>query len=1051
MTDAAAPLMAAPTRLELSSCDREPIHIPGSIQPHGALLAFAPATGMVLTGSRNLKRWFAVGSLPPQGRSLPDLIGKHAASVLERALTENTGAALRHRILELPACPEDGQPETLEAVLHVHRGVCIAEFAVPPPRKDDGRWMRGLVDTIDRLRGASSLEDLVERTVRRVRQLTGFDRAMVYRFDDDWHGHVIADAHEPGMPSFFDLHYPASDIPAQARELFLRNLVRNIADVGAVPVPLATSNFAVDEPLDMTHAMLRSSSPIHIRYLKNMGVAASLTLSILVDGRLWGLVACHHRTPRPVSMCLHQVCHALAINLGFMVGWSLQKQKTAAISEAVEMQGRIIEAFNDVQSPLSDVIETCSAALLRMLTATGGVFWKGNQVYPFGQWPLFTASDPLLAEVRRTLANAAHDAVFVECAGIDATLTAQSDTAVSGFAAIRLEPNASTGIAWCRPEHASTVVWGGNPDKAASITIDAKGASSCTPRASFERWCTLVKGRARPWSDQDREAAKSLLSLRPVLAVRDSLAQVSSSERNFRSLLTLQSDAYWQTDLDGRLLALSKPLPNGRVLRGGESLLDLLTDAGDASTLAPLDRALREKRPFRSLHLRSSGIGGRSRFEVQLNGEPLRDSHGRACGWHGTITDVTREVELADRLRQAQRLESIGKLTGGVAHDFNNLLTVILGNSELLVEQLELRPSLKLLAEMILSAATSGAELTHRLLAFAREQTLDPRPVNVGALLSGMKPLLRRTLTEAISITKHVGDGVPPALADTAQLESAILNLCLNARDAMPEGGAITLGISLEVVEESGACGLEDAVPGDYVCIAVADTGTGISPENIRRVFEPFFTTKEFGSGTGLGLSIVYGFMRQSQGYVTIESKPGSGTTVRLFLPAAEVQVPMEPKPVSHSASTLAELPRGSETILLVEDEPLLRVSAERILSGLGYHVLVAQNASVALDLLGAHPEIALLFTDLVMPGGVNGAELAARALTLQPGLLVLYTSGYANHEIHLRAEANGRANFLGKPYRKLALAQQVRATLDSERSPRHDYSREPAASPADH
>ncbi|MBL8307085.1 MAG: response regulator, partial [Rubrivivax sp.] len=352
-------------------------------------------------------------------------------------------------------------------------------------------------------------------------------------------------------------------------------------------------------------------------------------------------------------------------------------------------------------------------------------------------------------------------------------------------------------------------------------------------------------------------------------------------------------------------------------------------------------------------------------------------------------------AQLNDRLLQAQRLEAVGQLTGGVAHDFNNLLTVVLGNAELLAELTAGDAQKQPLALMIVQAAQRGGSLTRQLLAFARRQTLAPNAVDVNALVAGLDPLLRRTLGEHIEIEFVRGAGLWLAMVDASQLENALLNLCLNARDAMPGGGRLTLETANTSLDRSYTERYPDALPGQYVMLAVSDTGTGIAPEHLSRVFEPFFTTKDKGKGTGLGLAMVYGFAKQSAGHVGIYSEPGQGTTVKLYLPRAlrgEEAAPPEAQPPA--AAGVGEL------VLVVEDDELVRLFACAELRSLGYRVLEAEQGSAALKLIEQHEGIALLFTDVVMPGGMSGRALADAALALRPGLRVLYTSGYTENAI---------------------------------------------------
>ncbi|MBX3605547.1 MAG: response regulator [Piscinibacter sp.] len=384
--------------------------------------------------------------------------------------------------------------------------------------------------------------------------------------------------------------------------------------------------------------------------------------------------------------------------------------------------------------------------------------------------------------------------------------------------------------------------------------------------------------------------------------------------------------------------------------------------------------------------------------------------------------DIAR---LNARLTQSQRLEAIGQLTGGVAHDFNNLLTVVLGNAELLAEQSADDPLKQQLAQMIGAAAQRGAELTKQLLAFARKQALAPSAVDVNQLVASMDPMLRRTLGEHIEIELVRGAGLWPAMVDAGQLENALLNLCLNARDAMRDGGRLTLETANAALDRSYADTHPDVTPGQYVLLAVSDTGSGIAPEHLARVFEPFFTTKEKGKGTGLGLAMVYGFMKQSAGHVSIYSEAGHGTTVKLYLPRAA-------RGQAHAADE-PELPAvtgGAETVLVVEDDELVRRYACAELRSLGYHVLDAESGAAALRVVERREDIDLLFTDVVMPGGISGRALADAARRLRPGLRVLYTSGYSENAIVHHGRLDPGVMLLAKPYRRAELARAIRAAL---------------------
>jgi PAS domain S-box-containing protein len=386
--------------------------------------------------------------------------------------------------------------------------------------------------------------------------------------------------------------------------------------------------------------------------------------------------------------------------------------------------------------------------------------------------------------------------------------------------------------------------------------------------------------------------------------------------------------------------------------------------------------------------------------------------------------DVSDRITLEEQLRQSQRLEAVGQLTGGVAHDFNNLLTVILGNAELIIEALDPISPLRPLAEMVSHAAQRGAELTQRLLAFARRQALEPKAVDVNQLMGNMDSLLRRTLGEQIQVEWVRGGGLWPALVDPSQLENALLNLCLNARDAMPQGGQLTLETANARLDQEYADQYVEVQPGQYVMVAVSDTGIGIPSDSLERVFEPFFTTKAKGKGTGLGLSMVYGFIKQSGGHIKVYSEPGEGTTVKMYIPRC-----LNPGQAANAVQQ-DHPDLGSEVILLVEDDELVRRYGQDQLESLGYRVVTAENGPQALAILQQRADIDLLFTDVIMPGGMSGRDLADTAQQLRPGLKVLYTSGYTENAIVHQGRLDPGVQLLSKPYRRAELAQKIRAAI---------------------
>jgi signal transduction histidine kinase/ActR/RegA family two-component response regulator len=381
-----------------------------------------------------------------------------------------------------------------------------------------------------------------------------------------------------------------------------------------------------------------------------------------------------------------------------------------------------------------------------------------------------------------------------------------------------------------------------------------------------------------------------------------------------------------------------------------------------------------------------------------------------------------------EQLHRAQKMEAVGQLTGGIAHDFNNLLMVVLGNLDEVKERMTPADPLRSMVGSAIAAAERGAALTQKLLAFARRQPLRPQPIDCNRTVGDMIELLRRTLGERIEIQVALDPELPPAVADVSQVENALLNLSINARDAMPDGGKVIIETSHVQLDADSAAGNPDIVPGDYVMIAVTDTGTGMTPEVMARAFDPFFTTKEVGKGSGLGLSMVYGFAKQSGGHARIYSEVGQGTTVKLYLPVAD-----QPAVVATpgAASATVERARHDESVLVVEDDALVRDTVTRQLLELGYRVREAATPDIALELLRGREAFSLLFTDVVLPGRIGGRQLADEAQRLRPDLKVLFTSGYTQDAIVHQGRLEKGVSLLSKPYKKEALARAVRQILD--------------------
>jgi signal transduction histidine kinase len=424
--------------------------------------------------------------------------------------------------------------------------------------------------------------------------------------------------------------------------------------------------------------------------------------------------------------------------------------------------------------------------------------------------------------------------------------------------------------------------------------------------------------------------------------------------------------------------------------------------------------------------LRSLPVGQRRYSLMDVKGRVISIQRLKTAdgGWVSTHEDITETRAAEEKFRQAQKMDAIGRLTGGLAHDFNNILTVILGTVEML--DVADRPQLAAVAKMIDDAATRGANLTQQLLAFSRNQPLAPRAVDINSLIMETAKLLRPTLGEQIDIVLQLEPDTWHAMVDPSQLSAALLNLAINARDAMQQGGKLVLETGNVVLDEAYASYNSDVKPGFYTVLAVTDTGSGI-PANIReRIFEPFFTTKGIGRGTGLGLSMVYGFVKQSCGHIKVETEVDFGTTIKIYLPRSDEQEDRTSVDTGISA-----LPIGNETILVVEDDGLVRDYVLKQLRSLGYAILSASDPASALKMVEKGEHFDLLFTDVIMPGGMNGRQLAAEVKKLKPHIKVLYTSGYDENVIVHDGRLDPGVELLQKPYRNSELAKKIREVLE--------------------
>jgi len=584
-------------------------------------------------------------------------------------------------------------------------------------------------------------------------------------------------------------------------------------------------------------------------------------------------------------------------------------------------------------------------------------------------------------------------------------------------------------------------------DRAAGVPESALRTAAETGRFIAEGWRRRKDG-GRFWAmvvidairDEDSGALIGFAKItRDISEQRRAQQEALESERRFRLLVQNVTDyAIFMLDTEGRVANWNagaeriKGYAAPEIVGQHFSRFYTPEDVERGVPRVVLETVRREGRyEAEGWRVRKDG----SRFWANVVIDAVRDDDGTLIGFAKVTRDLTerREAQLElersrEQLFQSQKMEALGQLTGGLAHDFNNLLTGITGSLELLRTRVAQGRTGDLERYIVAAqgAAKRAAALTHRLLAFARRQTLDPRPTDPNKLITGMEELIGRTMGPAIAVETVLGIGLWPTLCDANQLENALLNLCINARDAMPDGGRLTIETANMWLDERGARE-RDMQPGQYVALCVTDTGTGMAPEVVARAFDPFFTTKPLGMGTGLGLSMVYGFAKQSGGQVRIYSEVGQGTTVRLYLPRHRGEANGEG---AHAELTQAPRAERGETVLVVDDEPTVRMLIAEVLEELGYGAIEAADGAAGLKALQSSARIDLLITDVGLPGDMNGRQMADAGRALRPGLKVLFITGYAENAAVGNGHLEPGMHVLTKPFAMERLASRIKAII---------------------
>lgn len=544
-----------------------------------------------------------------------------------------------------------------------------------------------------------------------------------------------------------------------------------------------------------------------------------------------------------------------------------------------------------------------------------------------------------------------------------------------------------------------------------------------------------VHGRGYVLRDMTGKALKMAGLVLDISARKEAEEKLQEAKEKAESYLDIAEAIIVELDVDGRVKVLNTRgcdiLQCDSETVVGRDWFDLVLTQEMRAPMREMFHGLitGEVKPIEYFENEIVTAGDERRFVAWHN--VLRyDDDGKVTGTLSSGQDITRRRDAEEALRRSQKMEAIGQLTGGVAHDFNNTMAVMLGSAEMLDDVVRGDPNAEYFLGQLKRSVQRGASLTQRLLAFSRMQTLAPQVADIKALIHDLEDMLRRSLGETIYVTVKAQQDLWSAYVDAAQLEHALINLVVNAKHAMGQSGELTIAMRNARIRKRKTGDLGEVMPGDYVEVSVIDTGTGMAPDILERAFEPFFTTKDVGEGSGLGLSMVYGFAKQSNGHIVIDSTVGAGTQVRLYLPKA-----MEKKkPAARKGPGDGDIyPVGVERILFLEDDPFVRDAPVQMLKRQGYEVIEASDGAEAIALLKSGEPFDLLFTDVVLPGGINGVAVAEQALRLQPGIRVLYTTGYCDVEVISDAKLENSDAVVNKPYKRAELLTRVRQILDEK------------------
>jgi PAS domain S-box-containing protein len=1005
---------------------------------------------------------------------------------------------------------------------------------------------RGLANS--QLTATADLPAFGRIMVAEVRKLTGFDRVMLYKFDADGHGEVIAEDKVEAMDAYLGLHFPASDIPQPAREMFLSQRIRAISDVRAESVQLIPALNPLTEQLtDLSRSMLRSPDPCHAEYLQNMGVSASLTISLIKDGRLWGIITCHHQTAKLISYELRNACELLGQVIFDRISIVEDSPDYSHRSQLAHLQsmGMSQSATGSPESKTSfiDALMGQSPNLLDLFDAWGAAICIGSQWTTIGQTPPPVMLDDLVQWLTENVRDDVFTTDSLPLLAVDSVGGARFKDVASGMLAISLSPDSH--VLCFRPEVIQTVNWGGDPEHAYQEVFAADGNMRLSPRKSFQLWQEQVRLHSLPWQAVDIATAVELRKSIVNIILRQAEAALRQSEQRLRAIFDGTFELIGLLDTEGVLLEINRtallaievtsddvigrafwttpwwtysptelqlqiqqaivraatgelvrfetnpvladgtnvwvdlsitPIcnPAGKVvmliaeghdinqqkqtensLRASEARYRTLvatapvgifqTDiAGDClfvnqqglelmgasqaevlgrgwtNSIHPDDRA----RVFAAwestvvvnhrfgLEYRMMTPQGRVNW-VSSSAIAIEDD-GNITGYLGTLTDITEKKRLEQQFLRAQRLESLGTLASGIAHDLNNVLTPIVGAAQLLEVTLPtLDERSRRLLTMLVESSLRGSSLVKQILTFARGVDGQRTVLKLQHILTETIDIARQTFPKSIEISLDLPvEDLQMVCVDATQIHQVFMNLFINARDALPDGGSITATTTNLVVDDTNAKLHANVRTGSYAVITVADTGMGIDSKEIDLIFDAFFTTKEMG--TGLGLSTVLGIIKAHDGYLYVDSEIGRGTCFTIYLPAVtnseEKQLVVQPESFDGKG----------QLVLVVDDEFSIREIIKDSLETYNYRVMLASDGVEAIALYERDWEnIAVVLLDMMMPN-LHTPYIIRALQRINPAVKVVAMSGTSANESIVERYSIGA--FLTKPFTTTAM-----------------------------